>query len=698
MLSQIQRLFLIVCLLGLVTCADDQTQVLVHLNGLPVSVSSLRFSSALNNVRAEEVYTKDSGDITQVTLRFAPMVSGRLQVHIEGLDTHGCVSARGDGLLTLIPSARAEISISLQVLSKPLCDCSADNWCWDGNRQENTVIWKLWSHPSTNGKDVWAIGSGGTILRWTGNAWNPVTSGTTSDLRGIWGSAPDSIWVVGGNGTILYWNGTIWTKRRSPTTSTIADVWGGAANDVWAIANGDAGLILRKIDSNGPEWLIVNSFENFNTSISGSSPNDIWVVGPSASHWDGKQWTSLGVGFFANSVQSASLNNAYAVNANGDYWQLKFDPANSTTPISVTLGAQVGVAVQSSWQSGSIGWAVGNDQNGHGLVLRNSGSGWSPVNLPIMVGSLTAILVNSPSDVWVSGTGNIIMHYDGTNWNVRQAPTISGENTLIAIHGNSPDNLWTVGSNGLILHWNGNLWKSVSSGTDKNLFGVQIDNDNNTWVSGSNGSILKIQSEIAVPYNKLTNNNINKIWKFDNGDMWAVGDKGTILQFTNGSWKVDSTSPSQERLAGIWGSSNSDIWAIGPYSPVASKSTILHRVNNAWSTVTHSLSFSLNPGIWGTSYDNVWVACEVGIAHYDGNVWSQIMDPLPFDILYGLHGASDRDIWAVGNYGKILHNTGSSKWQSEVNITTNTLLAVWALDPFNIVIVGGAGTILRKRL
>ncbi len=51
--------------------------------------------------------------------------------------------------------------------------------------------------------DVWAVGWGGTILRWDGRAWARVSSGATVDLLGVWGSGPSDVWAVGEGGTIL---------------------------------------------------------------------------------------------------------------------------------------------------------------------------------------------------------------------------------------------------------------------------------------------------------------------------------------------------------------------------------------------------------------------------------------------------------------------------------------------------------------
>ena len=63
---------------------------------------------------------------------------------------------------------------------------------------------------AVNTGDVFAVGDGGTILRRQNNAWTKMTSGTTSNLRGVWGASGSDMWAVGEAGTVLHWNGTTW--------------------------------------------------------------------------------------------------------------------------------------------------------------------------------------------------------------------------------------------------------------------------------------------------------------------------------------------------------------------------------------------------------------------------------------------------------------------------------------------------------
>jgi len=58
--------------------------------------------------------------------------------------------------------------------------------------------------------DGWAVGEGGTIIRWNGTEWSLVTSPTTLPLYSLFMVSEDEGWAVGEDGTIIQWTGTEW--------------------------------------------------------------------------------------------------------------------------------------------------------------------------------------------------------------------------------------------------------------------------------------------------------------------------------------------------------------------------------------------------------------------------------------------------------------------------------------------------------
>jgi hypothetical protein len=112
--------------------------------------------------------------------------------------------------------------------------------------------------------DVFAVGSGGVILRGSGNTWTPMLSNTTGDFRGIWGSGPDHVFAVGqgaNGGVILLWDGTTWTPMNPPNHGLYTSVWGSGPNDVFVMSRND-GVILRWDGQKWSETKIVSGDPN----------------------------------------------------------------------------------------------------------------------------------------------------------------------------------------------------------------------------------------------------------------------------------------------------------------------------------------------------------------------------------------------------------------------------------------------------
>ena len=131
-------------------------------------------------------------------------------------------------------------------------------WHWDGTTWErhttgvtNVDLWWVFGIP---GGPVFFGGSGGTILRYEGGTFTPMTTPATQTVFGIWGANADDVWAVGGNfggagGAFAWrWDGDTWTAStevpaETASQGTVFKVAGRAADDVWM--SGTAGLALH---------------------------------------------------------------------------------------------------------------------------------------------------------------------------------------------------------------------------------------------------------------------------------------------------------------------------------------------------------------------------------------------------------------------------------------------------------------------
>lgn len=85
---------------------------------------------------------------------------------------------------------------------------------------------------------VWAVGSGGTIVRFDGTLWSTSQSGTANQLNGTWGTSGSDVWAVGSKGTVLRFDGSAWRALPAPgpASEDLNAVWGSGGR-IWAVGS-----------------------------------------------------------------------------------------------------------------------------------------------------------------------------------------------------------------------------------------------------------------------------------------------------------------------------------------------------------------------------------------------------------------------------------------------------------------------------
>lgn len=190
----------------------------------------------------------------------------------------------------------------------------------------------IWGRSSS---DVYIVGGEGTINHYDGSEWRPMQSGTTQELRGIWGTddrtivagqsvilsndgggwvqmqgdipqveyrgvwgtSNDNVFVVGGAGTILHYDGAEWTPMKTGQDAALAGVWGSSETDVYAVGenapfDGPTRYIAATIlHFDGTAWTRIHS-EGIPTlkAVWGRSSNDVFALGYNVWHFDGSMW------------------------------------------------------------------------------------------------------------------------------------------------------------------------------------------------------------------------------------------------------------------------------------------------------------------------------------------------------------------------------------------------------------------------
>jgi photosystem II stability/assembly factor-like uncharacterized protein/long-subunit fatty acid transport protein len=183
-----------------------------------------------------------------------------------------------------------------------------------GGTQQSPELQNIFGIDDTH---IYAVGANGTILHFDGTTWNPMTSGTTELLYGIWGSSPEGLFAVGGQGTILHFEGTAWQAMASGTDADLYEVFGIGGNNLFA--TGEGGVILHY---DGDAWSSMPSpVVNDLYGVWGSSGDAVFACGSEGTliHFDGQVWESMdsGTSEIIQDMWGSADEDVYAVGHSG---------------------------------------------------------------------------------------------------------------------------------------------------------------------------------------------------------------------------------------------------------------------------------------------------------------------------------------------------------------------------------------------
>jgi hypothetical protein len=521
---------------------------------------------------------------------------------------------------------------------------------------------------------------------------NPLPTGST--LINVWGSSSSDVFAVGTGGTILHYNGSAWSKMTVPSgRHEIDGVWGSSGSDVFAVGFGEEykGTILHYDGNTWSQMTIPGAFYDID-GVWGSSGSDVFAVGFSEYnstilHYDGNTWSEMTVpgGFFydIDGIWGSSASDVFAVGSDGKI--LHYD-GNTWSEMTSNV---------TDWLSGVWGssandvFAVGD----YGTILHYDGSAWSEMTSNV-TDWLSGVWGSSANDVFAVGEYGTILHYDGNTWSKMSSVT---DWRLYGVWGSSANDVFAVGDYGTILHYDGSAWSEMTSNVTSvtsDLFGVWVSSASDVFAVGydqkeEHFTILHYDGSAWSEMTSNVTNWLHGVWGSSASDVFAVGDNGTILHYDGSAWS-EMTVPDYYHLSGVWGSSASDVFAVGCYG------TILHYDGSTWSKMASNDTSHLY-GVWGSSASDVFsVGSGSTILHYNGNTWSKMSSVTDWR-LYGVWGSSGSDVFAVGSDGKILHYDGSawSEMTSNVTSVTSHLFGVWGSSASDVFAVGAYGTILH---
>lgn len=279
---------------------------------------------------------------------------------------------------------------------------------------------------------------------------------------------------------------------------------------------------------------------------------------------------------------------------------------------------------------------------------------------PLKIGYVVALSGRSKDDVWASGTGGLLMHWNGQQWTALESDVHETFSSIFL----TPDELWAVAGT-LVLRRGFNPSSVRQLRVNEfllSLGGVAVFPSGDAYLSYAPGN-----NEPSI------SNYLKKISNFDTGTLevvpdaaisgtgvvptlgaralflvpgkalWLVGEDAAVVRYPVsplGAGVVMPT-PSRASLLGAWGH-DEQLWVVG------SGGTVLHFDGNDWHAQDSGTAVTLN-AIFGFSSSDVWATGDNGtVLHFDGKSWSRVAVGSYSGNLRAVWGSAPDDVWIGG--------------------------------------------------
>jgi hypothetical protein len=294
----------------------------------------------------------------------------------------------------------------------------------------------------------------------------PLTSGAIAAING---RSKNDIWASGSNGALLHWSGQEWTALESDLRETLSSIFL-TPDEMWGVAGT---LVLRR-------GLAPDSVRTLKVDLVYSSVSYRSVAGIAALP-GGDVYFGLAPGFNDGAVKYfAKLNFAAA--------KVTYQ-ADAVHPLTNEAQSSVGARALFLVPDRAL-WLVGDNSAVVRYALSPSADGGAPslargVVVPVASRVSLRAAWGYDEHLWAAGEQGTVLHFDGAEWHTQTTGTVS---TLNAIFGISPNDIWAVGEHGTVLHFDGSGWSTIAvGGLDDSFRAVWGSASDDVWIGGDSG-------------------------------------------------------------------------------------------------------------------------------------------------------------------------------------------------------------------
>ncbi|MCP3140387.1 WD40/YVTN/BNR-like repeat-containing protein [Pyxidicoccus xibeiensis] len=523
-----------------------------------------------------------------------------------------------------------------------------DSWCWELQGQQGNDLLAA----TSTGKEVWAVGAAGTLLRWDGKRWSREPSGTSVTLVDVDHSG-DEVWAVGAEGTILRRTRGQWHAESSPSPVDVHRVEVAAPGDAWiAVAGG-----VARYHQGAWSWVLRAAGDY---DLWSSGPDDVWILGErKAYRWDGSGLHEMETPFFRGRFGGTERGRPFVASEHevyqwtGEAFEQRFAIPNSTFTVEALAQHDGDLWVFANRGGGGSGWDDGR------LVVRWDGTTahevWSesfPASSQWSSGMPRALALLDGGGAFLMGERGRTLRWDGSSWfepprapgdidvllpfdtggywalHWTRGPWISGLQwdgtsawrpleqvggfTSGRLTGTGPEDIWVL--IGRLSRWDGSTWHGYDDvGVLRDVYSVTRDE---VWAVGDGGRAVHLQGDAWTEAPTGTTGDLQALWASGPKDVWAGG--ATLIHWNGEAWSpapgIDATE--DLRITQLSGSGPGEAWALG---------TRLHRWDGkAWRDVAPPRGNERCWELWSAGPAATFATCEKGFYRWDGRGWTAL--------------------------------------------------------------------------
>lgn len=308
--------------------------------------------------------------------------------------------------------------------------------------------------------------------------------------------------------------------------------------------------------------------------------------------------------------------------------------------------------------------------------------GLCPTPTPLeMPRSIVAIRGRAKNDVWASGVGGLLMHWDGQQW----ADVHSGMDTSISTLFLTADETWGLSGQTVMRRSlaptsvrtavaaysipgpsftpDGRILADLAVLPNGEIYLSPLPNWRGSAFTTGRSPLAKFDFDtgtltyLPVPIHPLTKKpqatSNRASFLVPEKALWLVGDRGSVTRYPVSSiGDGDGGTPSvgqgvvvplalQADLLAAWGH-DEHLWAAG------TNGTLVHFDGTEWNTA-HTGTTAVLRAIFGIAPNDIWAVGDRGtVLHFDGNAWSRVAVGTYDGNLSAVWGSAPDDVWIGG--------------------------------------------------